>query len=544
MNLKYLFILLTMLMAMPVDIKMQSDEFYKPEYIKNISKLKLDSQAFEQTIIPEDYIVGPGDIFDFNMISTSRTVSVNLSVSPSGHILIPVIGSIYIDGLTLLSATEKMEAACIEKYPNADIFINLNKVRQFIVNVTGAIGIHIGRVTATPIHRVSDIYSIVNSQLDLELNSDIDEINKMSNDSKLNNEKEKRKLSLRNINLVRDGVNESVDLLSYFILGDNENNPYLQTGDRLEFSFQDGIIVINGGISVPGEYEFLPGNNLNSYIDLAGGLTRDSDISLINITRIEKDNLRKEINFSDYEKALAFIIDENDHIFIRKKQNYKKQDIVVISGEIQYPGSYTFNHGSTTVGEILKKCGGLTEKGDNSQIVINNELIASTEDIELNRILQIPAENRNTVENSYIKARNGISKGMISSSSPKFTESILNFKLSSGDHIIIPERLDYVEVIGAVVHPGRYPYISDNTFENYIELAGGLENNSTRKRYIIKASTGQRMPVSRSITIDSGDVIFIAEKLEYNTWDRLKESIAMVSQVATTIIVIQNLLGN
>lgn len=542
MNLKYILILISMLMAMPVDIKMQSDEFYKPEYIKNISNLKLDSQAFERTIEPADYIVGPGDVFDFNMISTSRTVSVNLNVSPSGHILIPVIGSIYIDGLTLKSATEKMESACLKKYPNADIFINLNKVRQFIVNVTGAIGIHIGRLTATPIHRVSDIYSVVNSQI--ELNSDDYNDDKLSSETKLTIEKETRKLSLRNIKLIRDGGKQSVDLLSYFILGNNKNNPYLQSGDRIEFSFEDGNILINGGISVPGEYEYLPGQTLKSYIDLAGGLTRDSDISLIHITRIENDNLRKEIKLSNYEKAETFIIAENDHIFIRKKQNYKKQDIIVVTGEVHFPGSYTFNHGRTTVGEILNKCGGLTDKGDQNQIIINNELIASTEDIELNRILQIPAENRKTVENAYIKARNGISKGMISSSSPNFTESIMNFKLSSGDHIFIPERLDYVEVIGAVVHPGRYPFITDNSVENYITLAGGLEKNSTRKRFIIKASTGQRMPVSKSISIERGDVIFIAEKLEYNTWDRLRESITLVSQIATTIIVIQNLMGN
>ena len=148
------------------------------------------------------------------------------------------------------------------------------------------------------------------------------------------------------------------------------------------------------------------------------------------------------------------------------------------------------------------------------------------------------------MEKAYIKARNGISKGLISSSSQEFTSSISSFKLSSGDKIYIPERFDYVEVIGAVVHPGRYPFIAGDKIENYIELAGGVENNATKKRYIIKASTGQRIPISNKESIERGDVIFIAEKLEYNTWDRFRQIVMVVSQVATTVIVIQNIISN
>lgn len=532
------FIFLSALIAFPLDLKLdRNDDNNTPVYFNSTPNLQGETQAFEQTINPEEYIIGPGDVFNFNMVSTTRTVSVNLTVSPTGHILIPVIGSIFIDKLSLLNAIDKMKIACLAKYPNADIFINLNKVRQFKVNVSGAIGIHIGRLSATPVHKVSDIFSIVQSHLLSITYSESD------GESKEITENGLTELSLRNILLIRNGKNTAIDLLSYFILGSGVQNPYLQAGDRIHFSLMDGIVSINGGVVVQGEYEFILGQRLDSYIKLAGGLTQNSDPNYISITRIENDDDRNEINFSDYESAAKFIIEENDHVFIRKKRDYKRQDIIIVDGEVNFPGIYTFDLGKTAVKDILEKCGGLTEKGDYNQIIINNKLIASTQDVELKRILQIPPENRSTVEKAYIKARNGISKGLISSSSLDFTTSILDFKLSSGDNIYIPERLDYVEVIGAVVHPGRYPFITGDKIENYIELAGGLENNATRKRYIIKASTGQRMPISNKESIERGDVIFIAEKLEYNTWDRFRQVIMVVSQVATTVIVIQNIIN-
>ena len=55
----------------------------------------------EDTIDPEEYIVGPGDQFTFNMLSSDGIVSLLLEISPTGDVLIPAVGVILVDKLSL-----------------------------------------------------------------------------------------------------------------------------------------------------------------------------------------------------------------------------------------------------------------------------------------------------------------------------------------------------------------------------------------------------------------------------------------------------------
>ena len=75
-------------------------------------------------------------------------------------------------------------------------------------------------------------------------------------------------------------------------------------------------------------------------------------------------------------------------------------------------------------------------------------------------------------------------------------------------------------------------------------MAGGLTETATRKKYIIKSSTGLRLPLSRKVIIENGDIIFISEKLEYNKWTRTQEIMTTLGQMAAIIMVIQNAIGN
>ena len=47
-------------------------------------------------------------------------------------------------------------------------------------------------------------------------------------------------------------------------------------------------------------------------------------------------------------------------------------------------------------------------------------------------------------------------------------------------------------------------------------MAGGLSKNSSGKKFIVKAMTGQRFKLNNNYDLESGDIIFIAEKIEYN----------------------------
>ena len=72
-------------------------------------------------------------------------------------------------------------------------------------------------------------------------------------------------------------------------------------------------------------------------------------------------------------QADTIIIASEDHIMVRYDQDYKRQDIVYINGEVNYPGVYAIEPGKTTIGEALQKVGGFTTRADQTKIIINND---------------------------------------------------------------------------------------------------------------------------------------------------------------------------
>ena len=283
---------------------------------------------------------------------------------------------------------------------------------------------------------------------------------------------------------------------------------------------------------------------LDQLISLLGGFTKNADINNIEITRFISDTEKKIININNHKQIADLYIKDEDHVIIRYKQDYKRQDLVTVNGEVKYPGLYSISHNATTIKEIIDKCGGLSSKADLSKITINNNYISNFEDPELNRINLIPEQYRSDEEKSYIKARSRSAKGSINSSDINFTDRIMSFTLNRNDIITIPEAIDYIEVLGGVYYPGRYPFYDNYSLDDYINLAGGYTKTARNKKYIVKNSNGQRIPFNKKINIENGDIIFVAEKIEYNVWERFKEIISVLGQLATLAVVIQSAAGS
>jgi len=489
----------------------------------------------EKPIIPEQYLVGPGDQFIVNIISSENVANYTLTISPTGEILIPSVGIVQVNGLTLSSSIKKMEIAIQSLNRSAKIFIILSEIREFKVKVIGHLQ-NPGFYTVTPVSRVSDLYEEILHKL--QSGSSVDYNADQNTDQNLYPE-----MSRRNIEIFRNGETIPVDLVKFGSTGIDNNNPFLQQGDVVRVPLMEHLVGIFGGIKIPGNYEFIKGESLSQFVDLAGGLRPDADSNKVEITRFISS--KEKFSFiTTMSQADTIIISSEDHIMIRYDQEYKRQDIVYITGEIKYPGVYAIEPGKTTIGDALKKVGGFTARADETKLIINNKSIALIPDRENDRILLIPNENRSPEEKAYIKARMLTKKGTIESSSLEQAQSLMNLPLVNEDEIVILENFNYIEILGGVLKPGRYPYTTDITFNEYIDLAGGITKTATRKKFIIKAGTGQRLPINKTAQIENGDTIFIPEKMEYNKWIILKDILASLGQVAALIVVIQNAIGN
>ena len=502
------------------------DDSFRNEYTKNIDKHieinELNSNLnnfdlFEDVIDPKEYIVGPGDLFAFNMLSADGIVNLNLFVNPTGEILIPAIGNIKVSNFSLEQCIKLIKLECLKKYPNSNVHITLVSIRKFKIQVKGLNDV-ISYVEASSIVRVSDVFNRI--------------LYNYENNSNFN-------ISERNIKIHRKNQIINVDLLAFRRFGNKQKNPMLMQGDVIELQLEENYVGLYGGVKLPGRYEIVHNETLDDLISLAGGFTKNADINNVEITRFINDIDKKILNINLQADLSKVFLKDEDHIVVRYKQDYKRQDLVTVVGEVKYPGIYSISHNLSTVKDIIEKCGGLSSKADLSKIKINNEFISNVNDFELNRIMMIPDSFRSDEEKSYIKARSRSPKGNLISSDIILTERIMNFRLNRNDILTIPIAVDYVEVLGGVYHPGRYPFYSSYNLDDYIELAGGLTNSSRSKKYIVKNNNGQKILFSKNINIENGDIIFIPEKIEYNRWDRFKEIIAVLGQLATLILVIQ-----
>lgn len=496
------------------------------------TKIKID-----QPINPDVYMIGPGDQFLVNIISSDNVSNYTLTVSPTGEILIPSVGIVQLKQLSITSGIEKMKSAIKGLNQSAQIYIILSDIREFKIKVVGHLQ-NPGFYIVTPMTRVSDLFEEIVSRISEEPIED-----EKPSEPLIQEEIAYPELSKRNAYILRGSDTVHIDLSKFGTSGFDEFNPLLNQGDIVYFPLRQHLIGIYGGIKIPGQYEYVTGETLYDLLQLTGGLRPDADPNKIEITRFTSST-EKYSFITTLDESQEIITQPEDHVMVRYSQDYKKQDVVYILGEVLYPGVYTIESGVTSVSDILKKAGGFTAKADSSKMMINNNNIKLIPDKEQIRILLIPEENRSIEERAYIKARMLTEKGSLESNSKSQTESISQFKLSKNDEIYIPENYNYIEVIGAINQPGRYPFNPNKSALDYLELAGGPTSTATSKKFVIKAGTGQRLPLKQNIQIENGDAIFIAEKMEYNKWILLKDILTTLGQVAALIAVIQSTMGN
>ena len=470
--------------------------------------------VLENRIDPDLYIVGPGDKFYLSFSANNFSFNNYLTVSPVGDIIIPSIGLVNLNKLILKDAYSIIIEECKNKYSNVEASITLTDVRKFYVNVYGLNYIP-SKVLVSPIHTVADAFLVISEKI---------------NNINLNN------ISKRHIVLKRNNKSFVVDVLRYRITGDNYN-PTLIEGDEIHLSSITSYVDIYGGVINPGRYELVENENLDEFILIAGGLTENSSTENIEISRFNDLNneYKLYVNKSDFIRTS---LKSYDHIIIPINSSFRNRNLVSIKGEINTPGYYVIDD-DMTFNDLLSKAGGYTDKADSSRLMINNKFLIE-EDLELKRINLIPPQKRSMSEISYVKSRTLVKKGVISSNNKSMTKQILNYNISSNDEIIIPSIYSFVDVIGGVKNPGRYPHVEGFTITDYINEAGGLTDNAKNKFYLINSLNQKKSINKRYSDIYNGETIFIQTKEDFNVWNKFVEILGPMGQLATLIAVIQS----
>ena len=202
----------------------------------------------DKTINPHKYIVGPNDIFTLGLYGYLNQ-QIPLIVNLEGSIVIPTVGEIKVDGLTLNQAKEKVIYAVKKRYYSSDVSFILATPRNFIISISGAVQ---KKFEVNSLTRTSDIISYIVYDT---LNPALDQYKK-----NLNFEFFLPDVSLRNIEIIRKNGNvDKVDLYRFFYTNDDKFNPYFQDGDLLKVpsgQLTQNFVSVNGAVQLGGVYEY------------------------------------------------------------------------------------------------------------------------------------------------------------------------------------------------------------------------------------------------------------------------------------------------
>ena len=162
-----------------------------------------------------------------------------------------------------------------------------------------------------------------------------------------------------------------------------------------------------------------------------------------------------------------------------------------------------------------------------------------TEDAEFERILTTPAGDRTEEDNQYFKMRVREKPGQLVVDFTALFEDgdqSQNVRLLPGDFVSIPTRQQTVLVSGRAASPGAVVYNPEFGVYDYIEQARGFGWRATKEVRVIKASTGEIQRAEDVDVVDPGDRIWIKEKPERNYWTVFAQSMAVISQVTTVVL--------
>ena len=311
-----------------------------------------------------------------------------------------------------------------------------------------------------------------------------------------------------------------------------QNNDELFIASSFELKDQ-GTMSISGMVKQPGSFPFAENTTIEDIIILAGGLQDGASTSRVDVTRRKKDsngmvatNDVGELYSFPIKNGLvadgdrSFVLEPYDEVVVHRSPSYNEQRHFTVSGEVNFPGTYSLTSREERISDIIKKAGGLTQFAyvDGARLI----RVATDEELRMaNEMVDIIEQKLDTTDLNARRATNptfsvaiDLAKAL---ANPGGDEDVI---LRENDILEIPVMSNVVRIHGAVKYPTAVNYDGSMKGGDYIKAAGGYDQNALRsKAYVV--NMGGRAKKLRSWTkIEPGAEIYVPfkkkEKKEFN----------------------------
>lgn len=523
----------------------------KPTEMPTISAPE-EKTALDRRIDPEKYMVGPGDEFMLYLWGQLDQGQL-LRVNPEGKLLVPYVGPIEVADRSLAEAKKKIIRRVKTRYDKIEVSVELSNVRKFRVFVTGEVEIP-GTYQAWAVDRVSDMIKKTGG---IRVTAGRVKTAGIGETARSREIGSRRNIRLSHLN----GKTIVVDLDRFLTIGDLEANPYLKAGDVIYVPPKGGTVTILGAVKAQGVYEFRKGECLLDLVELAGGLRENAQLTGAEMVRYKDDGVTKErfeVDLNELDRTNAknpgrkLLLKNGDQIIIRYLPDWHRKALVWLYGEVKYAGPYPIEEGKTTLSEIVKKAGGFTKDAFLTKAEISRWAGRQAIDPEFERLrsmanVQGGIEAMRDLEYAYFKTKSREKRGVMAVDFERlFVEGDLtqDILLKHGDSIVIPKKMEMVNVTGEVRYPGLIPFVPGEGVNAYIDRTGGYSWNADQgKARVIKGKTGVWVKLDKVERVEAGDTIFVPEKAERDWWEIVRDTSAVLGQLATFIILAQSIAG-
>ncbi len=391
---------------------------------ENSSQLRKERAGY--IMINTDYPLVPGDTFTLAYSQRGQNVSMSFFVEEDFTVNLTYLGEINVKGLTFADLKEKIGIIVEDSFPGSYSRLVITSPGAFMVPVRGE--------TRAAVEIPAWGF--------MKLSSALDGLTTPYTST--------RKVEV----LSQEGESRIYDLYQAFRFGDSGSDPFLRVGDTIILHKHERMISVEGEVRRPGIYELLPGEDLESILNIqADGFNPMADPERVHITRMLSESSRfGESIYIDLSESIPgdFDLENMDVINVPLRADF--QPVVYFQGAIGRSAA------GTTVSNKIPIAITPGEKLLSATRRVQEEfnLVSDLSHALLSRIGEEKSIGINLEE-------------LMLKGNPE--DDIV---LEDGDIIVIPFRQYQVYVGGQVRSPGMFPYIPNRSWEYYVGLAGGF----------------------------------------------------------------------
>ncbi|MCF8346952.1 MAG: SLBB domain-containing protein [Bacteroidales bacterium] len=353
------------------------------------------------------------------------------------------------------------------------------------------------------------------------------------------------------------------------VLSDSSSNVKLKKDDVITVASifdlrEEYFVQLQGEVNDPGTYAFMENITLEDLIVMAGGLKEAATPNRVEVARRFRDTDEEapqgkisEIFYFEIDKNFeisgegeSFIVEPFDQVFVRRSPGYENAQVMTVTGEVIYPGSYSLSTKGDRISDLIMRAGGLTYD-------------AYPEGARLIRKVQVNEQERRKALESLMKE----SEDPLVFEVAQETEQAIGIDLEkiledrggkhdifveNGDRLVIPKEMQTVRMTGAVLYPITVRYDKRYGFGKYIDMSGGFASDAKKsKAYVIYANgsidrTKNRILFNDYPKIEPGAEIIVPSKPpkdKISTQEAIGVSSALTSMALIIVTIINTLAG-